>query len=163
MLLERWLRADAAVLIQGGLHFVVVDGSTVQGPGAGGTGYRLHIAVDGVKLHLIHVGVSDQHLGDSPLQAGDVALIDRTYHQAKELIDKADEGVSGVRRYNPPSLNVSDVTGAKIDWYEALKGTSETEQCVPVEVRAEGEYIEGYVQACRLPPAQVAEARRAKY
>jgi hypothetical protein len=33
-------------------------------------------------------------------------------------------------------------------------------RCVPVQVRAAGEYIEGDVPTCRLPPAQAAEARR---
>ena len=163
-LLERWLRAEAAPLLEGSLRFVVVDGSTVQGPGASGTWYRLHIAVDLVKLHLIHVEVTDKHPGEHldyyPLQAGDVGLLDRAYNQAKALIAKADKGVSVVLRYNPHSLNVYDLMGAKIDWYQQLKGTLETEQCVPVEVRAEGESIEGTVHACRLPPAQAAEARR---
>ncbi|MGF1613663.1 MAG: hypothetical protein ACFCVA_07035 [Gammaproteobacteria bacterium] len=48
----------------------------------------------------------------------------------------------------------------KIDGYEELKTTQDIERCVPVPVRAEGQSIEGYVQACRLPPAQAAEARR---
>ena len=108
-LLERWLRGDAAALIQGSLR-VVVDGATVQGPRARGIGYRLHIAVDWVKLHLIHVEVSDQHPGEHwgyyPLQAGDVVLVDRASNQAQRLIEKADEGVSVVLRYNPHSLNV---------------------------------------------------------
>ena len=164
VLLERMLGPVAAPLLEGGLRFVVVDGSTVQGPGASGTWYRLHIAVDLVRLHLIHVEVTDkhqgEHLGHYPLQAGDVVLIDRAYNQAQRLIEQADQGVSVVLRYNPHSLNVYDVTGAKIDWYEQLKGTLETEQCVPVQVRAQGQYIEGYVHACRLPPAQAAEARR---
>jgi len=158
------LGAEASALMQGGLRFVVVDGSTVQGPGASGTWYRLHIAVDLVKLHLIHVEVTDkhqgEHLGYYPLQAGDVVLIDRAYNQAKGLIEKADEGVSVVLRYNPHSLNVYDATGMKIDWYEELKTTQDIERCVPVRVHAEGEYIEGYVHACRLPPAQAAKARR---
>jgi hypothetical protein len=160
----RMLGAEAAPLIEGGLRFVVVDGSTVQGPGATGTWYRLHIAVDWVKLHLIHVEVTNQHqgerLGHYPLQAGDVVVMDRAYNQAKELIAQADEGVSVVLHYNPHSLNVYDAAGVKIDWYEMLKATCETERCVPVQVRAEGEYIEGDVPACRLPPAQAAEARR---
>jgi hypothetical protein len=126
-LLERMLGADAAALIQGRLRFVVVDGSTVQGPGASGTWYRLHIAVDLVKLQLIHVEVTDkhqgEHLGYYPLQAGDVVLIDRAYNQAKGLIKQADEGVSVVLRYNPHSLNVYAATGVKIDWYEELNTT----------------------------------------
>ena len=106
-----------------------------------------------MKLHLIHVEVTHkhqaEHLGYYPLQAGDGVLLDRAYNPAQALIERADQGVSGVLRYNPHSLNVYDVTGAKIDGYEPLKGTLESEQCVPVQVRAENDYIEGTVQACR--------------
>jgi hypothetical protein len=163
-LLERMMGAAAGPLIHGHLRFVVIDGSTVQGPGANGTWYRLHIAVDLVKLHLLHVEVTDKHQGEhldhDPLQEGDVVLMDRGFNQAKQLIEYADQGVSLVLRYNPYSLNVYNEAGEKIDRYEELKTTPEVERCLPVQVRAEGEYLEGYVHACRLPPAQAAEARR---
>ena len=163
-LLERMMGAAAGPLINGHLRFVVVDGSTVQGPGASETWYRLHIAVDLVKLHLIHVAVTDkhqgEHLGYYPLQEGDVVVMDRGYNQPQILIEQADQGVSLVMRYNPHGMNVYNAAGAKIDLYEALKTATESSQCIPVRVYAGGEYIEGYVHACRLPPAQAAEARR---
>ena len=68
--------------------------------------------------------------------------------------------MSLVLRYNPHNLNVYDAAGLKIDEYEELKTTLDIERCLTVPVRAEGDYIEGTVQACRLPPAQTAEARR---
>jgi hypothetical protein len=120
--------------------------------------------VDLVKLHLLHVEVTDKHQGEHldhyPLQEGDVVLMDRGFNQAKPLIEYADQGVSLVLRYNPYSLNVYNEAGEKIDLYEELKTTPEVERCLPVQVRAEGEYLEGYGHACRLPPAQAAEARR---
>lgn len=163
-LLSRMMGTAAAPLINGHLRFLIVDGSTVQGPGAKGTWYRLHIAIDMVKLHLLHVSVTDQyqgeHLGYYPLQDGDVVVVDRGYNQAQMWIDQADRGVSLVVRYNPHGLNVYDAAGQKIDLEETLKATVETERCLPVRVRAKGEFIEGYLHACRLPPAQAAEARR---
>jgi hypothetical protein len=163
-LLERMMGAAAGPLIHGHLRFVVIDGSTVQGPGASGTWYRLHIAVDLVKLHLIHIKVTDKHQGEQlgyyPLQEGDVVVLDRGYNQAKGLIEQADQGVSVVLRYNPHSLNVYDEAGEKIDWYERLRATAQTSHCLAVRVREGGAYLEGYVHACRLPPAQAAEARR---
>jgi hypothetical protein len=39
-------------LLEGCLRILVADGSTVQGPGASGIQYRLHIAIDLVRLHL---------------------------------------------------------------------------------------------------------------
>jgi hypothetical protein len=163
-LLSRLLGAAGAPLIEGHLRFVVIDGSTVQGPGAKGTWYRLHLAVDLVRLHLIAVKVTDAHqgecLGHYPLQDGDVVVGDRGYNQALGLIACADQGVGVVVRYNPHGLNLYDAAGAKIDWYEDLKATAETERCVPVRVQVEGQFIEGYVHAYRLPPAPAAEARR---
>ncbi len=67
-------------LLEGHLRILVVDGSTVQSPGATGTWYRLHIAIDLVRLHLVHVVVTDEHTAESlthyPLQDGDVAMVD---------------------------------------------------------------------------------------
>jgi hypothetical protein len=63
-------------LLEGRLRILVADGSTVQGPGASGIQYRLHIAIDLVRLHLVHVVVTDEHTAESlthyPLQDGDV-------------------------------------------------------------------------------------------
>ena len=163
-LLSRMMGSAAAALIEGNLRFVVIDGSTVQGPGATGTWYRLHIAVDLVRLPLIDVKVTDAHEGESlthyPLQDGDVVVVDRGYNPAQELIAWADRGVGVVVRYNPHSLNGYDEAKTKIDWYEELQKTTETERCVPVRVQVNGQFIEGDVHACRLPPAQAAGARR---
>ena len=64
-LLGRMWGAAAAPLMEGHLRFVVVDGSTVQGPGAKGTEYRLHLAVDLVRLHLLYVKVTDAGAGEA--------------------------------------------------------------------------------------------------
>jgi hypothetical protein len=164
-LLSRMLGAAAKPLIEGHLRFLIIDGSTVQGPGAKGTWYRLHIAIDMVKLHLVHVVVTDaqegEHLGHYPLQDGDVVVVDRGYNQAQMWIDQADRGVSLVVRYNPHGLHLYDAAGKKIDVYEVFKETTAMEQCLPVQVRTKNqELIEGYLHACRLPPAQAAAARR---
>ncbi len=162
--LSRMMGAAGAALIEGHLRFIIVDGSTVHGPGAQGTWYRLHIAIDLVKLHLLHVSVTNEHeaehLGHYPLQEGDVVVGDRGYNQAQRWIERADQGVGLVVRYNPQGLNLYDTAGQKMAVHEALKETTATEQCLPVRVRAKVEFIEGFLHARRLPLAQAAEARR---
>jgi hypothetical protein len=117
-----------------------------------------------VRLELIFAKVTDAHEGESlahyPLRDGDVVVVDRGYNSARALIECADRGVAVVVRYNPHSLNLYDAAGAKIDWLAELQGTAETERCLPVRVQVEGEFIEGYLHGCRLPPAPAAEARR---
>lgn len=151
-------------LISGHLRFIVIDGSTVQGPGALETWYRLHIAVDLVNLQLIHVEVTDkyegEHLEHYPLQDGDVVVIDRGYNQPKTLVAQVRRGVSVVLRYNPHSMNLYTQGGEKIDWYKQLKDNAPTRLCQPARVSHGGDYIEGYVHGCRLAPEQAAQARR---
>ena len=95
-LLSRMMGAAAQPLLEGHLRFLIIDGSTVQGPGAKGTWYRLHLAIDLVKLHLVHGVVTDAHEGERldhyPLQDGDVVVVDRGYNQAQMWIDQADRG-----------------------------------------------------------------------
>lgn len=120
--------------------------------------------MDWVRWHLIDVKVTDAHEGESlkhdPLQDGDGVVVDRGYNPAQELIAWADRGVGVVVRDNPPSWNGYDETQTKIDGYEELQKTTETERCVPVRVQVNGPFIEAYVHACRLPPAQAAEAQQ---
>ncbi len=63
-LLSRMMGAAARPLLEGHIRFLIIDGSTVQGPGAKGTWYRLHLAIDMVKLHLLHGVVTDAHEGE---------------------------------------------------------------------------------------------------
>jgi hypothetical protein len=150
---------------EGRLRFLIVDGSTAQAPGAKGTDYRLHLAIDLVRLHLVHVKVTDahesEHLDHYPLQEGDVVVLDRGYNQAQMWIDHADRGISLIVRYNPHSLNLYDAEGQKIEVEAVLKKATTAEVCLPVQVRGKKkEFIKGYLHARRLPAAQAAQARR---
>ena len=51
------------VVNSGSLRFIVIDGSTVQEPGATGTTYRLHIAIDLINLSLRQVEVTTDKVG----------------------------------------------------------------------------------------------------
>jgi hypothetical protein len=150
---------------EGRLRFLIVDGSTAQAPGAKGTDYRLHLAIDLVRLHLVHVKVTDahesEHLDHYPLQEGDVVVLDRGYNQAQMWIDHADRGISLIVRYNPHSLNLYDAEDQKIEVEAVLKKATTAEVCLPVQVRGKKkEFIKGYLHARRLPAAQAAQARR---
>ena len=163
-LLKEMMGEGAAALIAGYLRLVVIDGSTVQGPGATETWYRLHIALDLVNLELIHVEVTDKYQGERldyyPLQEGDVALVDRAYNQPSQLVQQGARGVCVVLRYNPHSMTLYDEQCEKIDWYQKLQGCSEARCQVPVRVMHEGHYIEGWVHATRWPEPQATQARR---
>jgi hypothetical protein len=84
--------------LAGHLRFILIDGSTVQGPGATGTQYRLHLALDLVRLEWSYSLVTDEHTGEplshDPLQDGDVAIVDRGYNPVEQWMAMADRGVA---------------------------------------------------------------------
>lgn len=155
-------------LLEGHLRIVVVDGSTVQSPGATGTEYRLHIAIDLVRLHIIHVVVTDEHIGESlthyPLQDGDIVMTDRGYNQVEMWMKTADQGTSLIVRYNPHGVNLYHAEGKVIDLEQQIRewAAAGTDGAIPVQVRdpKKKTVLDGYLHARRLPPAQAAEARR---
>lgn len=167
-----WIKALLAELMgqwqgtamPGHLRFVVVDGTTVQGPGAKGTWYRLHAAIDLVRLQLLHTEVTDAHQGEQlayyPLQEGDVIVADRGYNRPCELVEQAARGVSVVVRYNAQGMRVYDETGQVIDvaqWLSEQTGDSGSRS---VRICSGHSYIEAHLHARRLPPEKANLARQ---
>jgi hypothetical protein len=164
-LLSRMMDTTVQPLAEGHLRFLVIDASTVQTPGATGTDYRVHLAIDLVRLHLVDVTVTDEHTGEHlrhyALQDGDVVVVDQGYNQVGMWMDQADRGVGLVVRYNPHGIPLYDPEGNPIDVEAVLTASAATEQCFPVQVRTkQQEQIAGHLHALRLPPEQAAEARR---
>ncbi|MCD2453031.1 transposase [Methylicorpusculum oleiharenae] len=151
----------------GSFNFIVIDGSTVQEPGANETTYRLHVAIDLMSLTLREVNVTTDKVGESlahyQLAAGDVALMDRGYNQPKSLIPFIDRGGDVVLRYNPHSMTLyernDDPNGVKIAWEQRLRDLNGQPAAIPVYLCHQDNRIEGVVHAMPLPPEQAAQAR----
>ena len=86
----------------------MIDGSTVQEPGANETTYRLHVAVDLMSLTLRAVQVTTDKVGESldhyRLAAGDVVLVDRGYNQPKTLVPFIDRRGAALQSAEHESL-----------------------------------------------------------
>jgi len=150
----------------GSLRFIVIDGSTVQEPGAMGTTYRLHVAIDLVNLTFHQVEVTTdkegEHLDHYFLREGDVVLIDRGYNQPKTLVPFIDQGGDVVLRYNANGMNLYDFYDVmkKIDWQDRLGNLRGAAGVIPVYICYQDKQINGYVHAIPLPEKEAAEARR---
>ncbi|MDZ4099501.1 MAG: transposase [Methylophilaceae bacterium] len=156
------------VVNHGMLNFIVIDGSTVQEPGANETTYRLHVAIDLMSLTLREVKVTTDKVGESldhyQLTAGDVALIDRGYNQPKTLVPFIDRGGHVVLRYNPHSMTLyergNEQKPVKIDWEQRIRDVNGQPGAIPVYLCHQDNRIEGVVHALPLPQEQAAQARR---
>lgn len=151
----------------GSLRFIVIDGSTVQEPGAKETTYRLHVAIDLVKLTFHQVELTTDKQGENlehySLREGDVVLLDRGYNQPKTLIPFIDRGGDVILRYNAHGMNLfsrNNEEMKKIEWQEKLYQLQESSGVIPVYLCHEDKHIEGYLHAIPLPKEQAVEARR---
>lgn len=157
-----------SVVDNGSLRFIVIDGSTVQEPGAKGTSYRLHIAIDLINLTLQQVEVTTDKQGENldyyTLEAGDVVLIDRGYNQPKTLVPFLDRGGEVVLRYNPHSMNLYEENEqgrmVKIDWQSRMSHLPRQSTMVPAYLCHDNKRIDVFIHLIPLPEHKAREARR---
>ena len=165
-LLRQMLPMSAVETLPQGLRFVVIDGSSIQAPGAKGTDHRLHIAMDLRTLQFVEVLVSDVHTGETlkhfTLGAGDVALADRGYAQAQGLSETVQHGAEIIVRLNPFSIVLYDPKGRPLSLCGALKrqpmATLRTLEVVVQSACGQHE-VRGWVHAYRLSAEQAGRAR----
>ena len=159
--------------VQNALRLIVIDGSSVSVPGANGTSYRLHLAINLFDLSFIHVEVTDPSTGSGhrksvgeslslyPLTKGDVVLLDRGYNHPRVILNHHDKDVQVILRLNPYSMPLFEADGeTKLNLYDTLKKAKSHELCIPVQLIKNGKVVAAYVHARRLPEDKIPEARR---
>jgi Transposase DDE domain len=164
--LAKMLHTNAVTTLPAPWRFLVIDGSHVQGPGAQGTQYRLHICMDLVQLQFVALTVTDQHTGESlghfPLGPGDIALADRGYGYALPIVETVRKQADVILRMSPAHLPVYDGDGQRVDLRPVLReqpwATSRT-IAVRIQAPASAEAVCGYVHAYRLSEEQANTAR----
>ena len=165
MLLEQMWFAGVTKL-SGALRLIVIDGSSLSVPGADGTSYRLHIAIDLVKLDILHIELTDKHVGEGlmhfPLREGDVVVVDRGYNHPADIIEITDKGTLLTLRLNPNSMRLYSVGGEqKINVFDLLSKTQTDQVCQEVWITSkDGKFVKAWVHAQHLPEELRAEARR---
>jgi hypothetical protein len=166
-LLSQILPETERLSLPSGYRVRVIDGSSIQGPGAKGTWYRLHLCLDLLSLNFTEVLVSDKRCGESvrhfALGAGDVALLDRGYCQLEALVEGVEAGAAVIVRWNS-TIPLWDRAGQRLELMPTLRHQPLEQQVVTLPVlmgpAAGQKCIAGYVHALRLPLAQAEAARR---
>lgn len=153
--------------LPGGRRWLVCDGSTAQAPGAKRDDYRYHVCVDLVTTTLVEVKVTDYKTGESLAQfsfvEGDVALTDRGFAYADQIIGARQRGADVVSRMSPHNLPLYDSEGERIDLYKQLRlHPEETIQTIEARIKAtEGdEEIKVWVHSYRLNDREAEKSRR---
>lgn len=149
-----------------GRRFIVIDGSTVQAPGATGIHYRLHLGLDLVTLELTHVQVSDAKTGESlrhfALGPDDVAVADRGYGHPKTVAETVHAGAHLVVRLNPYNMPLFQPDETPLDLVQHLQQQAPCTLCsLRVRVGPPTQRVTGWVHAYRLSDEQANKARAA--
>lgn len=165
--LAKMLHTNAVTTLPAPWRCLVIDGSHVQGPGAQGTQYRLHICMDVVQLQFVALTVTDQHPGESlvhfPLGPGDSALADRGDGYAPPIVETVRQQADVILRMSPAHRPVSEGDGQRVDLLHVLREQPwETSRPIAVRVQAptNAAAVRGSVQAYRLSEEQANTARQ---
>jgi hypothetical protein len=169
-LLIKMLDGNKLPVLEAARRWLVVDGSSIQGPGAKGTDYRLHLCLELSTLQFIEIKITDKHTSEGmrhyDFQQGDGVIGDRGYATAQELINTVEKGADVVVRMSAHNLPLSDECGVRWDLYEAIKEQpAATMLTFPVVVKSpkgKGQ-IEGYVHVYRLDEAAANKANRLRH
>ena len=167
LVLQRMLpRLPIEMAAQSGSRWLLIDGSTVQVPGAKGTSYRIHLSWDWVNQEIAEITITDAQTGESlklyQLAAGDIVTADRGYCRYGDCQYVLDSKAEFVIRYAPHQLTLVGEEGEPLNLAGELWETGGNLYTRRVRMKRDcGErpvYLHGY----RLPPEKVAEVRRKK-
>ena len=166
MLQEMLPAVPVAAAAEVGRRWLLIDGSTVQAPGATGTSYRLHLGWDWLTQTMVEMRVTDVRTGESlqlyDIQAGDVVLADRGYARFTDCAYVLARGGNLILRYAPQILPVLDEMGGALKLADELWASDALVVSRKVVMRKDESKQGLYLHCFRLPPEKAAEARRKK-
>jgi hypothetical protein len=147
-----------------GWRCIVMDGSTVQAPGAPGIHYRLPLGMDLMTLACTHVGISDAKPGESrrhlALGSDAIAVADRGSCHPTAVAETGQAGAHVVVRLNPYNMPLSQPDATPLDLVEHLQSQAPcTVRSLPVRLGPRTQRVAGWVHAYRLSAEQAHKAR----
>ena len=117
-----------------GRRLLAVDGSDIREPGAKGSSWRLHYAIELPQLRCAHAEFTTHKHGESllrfPIREGDVVMADRCYAKRKQLAWLIERKADAIVRISPSHFPVEaheqdEESDLPFDWLahlRALKG-----------------------------------------
>jgi hypothetical protein len=151
-----------------GRRVLAIDASDITEPGAQGSSWRLHYAIELPSLRCAHAHFTTHKKGESlknfPVQNGDLLLADRAYGKRGQLSWLIDQGADAIVRISPTHFPVDESTGQDIesdlpfDWLKQLR-TLKDEESGQWQVRFKNEGRDYQVGVCAIRKSL--EAQRA--
>ena len=169
-MLKQMLPSDALAAAGPQQRFVIVDASPIEGPGARGIDYLVHLSMDLLNLTFIEIFVTDKSEGETlrnfTFEPGDLVIADRMYCAPLQVFWAVDQGAEVLLRYrlNVPLYRPKD--GTKLELRTLLaKQRRGTLRSIPVLMRSgssskEPRALLGYLHAYRMKKQEAQSARK---
>lgn len=131
---EEWLRWMAARLreegeavpLPAGRRLRAVDATTISEPGATGTDWRIHYALNLRSLQCDYFELTDVEGGETwrrfPIQAGDILLGDRAYANGVGVARVVQAGGDVIVRWKARGLPLETTAGQKLNFLAVARG-----------------------------------------
>jgi Transposase DDE domain len=157
-----WTSAAKAEL-WGGYSMVLIDATTVCGPGAVGPDARIHTKLRVADVAVLDATVTDASGGETfkrfLFEPGELAVADRLYCNPVNVTLAVEQGAEVLVRYNRGSLPLSSAAGAldALATVRAMRNDAVLD--LPVSFEHDDRVVRGRFIATRLPPEQAEQAR----
>lgn len=171
---EAWLEAMLQEMLPlqekrikaGVRRLILIDGTTIQAPGARTSDYRVHLGWDCIEQKFVHSLVTDNRTAESlklyEWQPGDVVIADAAYATAQQLGPVKEKGAEYIVRCAAANIRLfSGVCGEiRVDVVEELRRSkSKPAVSLRVWIKSENTLQPAYLHAFRLPDEAAAEVR----
>lgn len=129
--MEQWIEKQPAAIFGGGCRIRVIDGSTIQEPGATGSTWRIHYSIGLPSLQCDEVYVTSPKTGESfrqfTVHPGDLFLGDRNFGRRPDIRHVVQEGGQVLVRINLTNLPLVGKDGSPFRLLDHLKMLKKTE------------------------------------
>lgn len=162
-MLQEMLPVPAKEIKAGLRRLILIDGTTIQAPGARTSDYRVHLGWDCIEQKLVHSLVTDKRTPESlklyEWQPGDVVIADAAYATAQQLRTVKEKNAEYIVRCAAANIRLFSSTETRIN----VVGELRKQECKPVVslqvwIKSETTMQPAYLHAFRLPEEAVAQA-----
>lgn len=164
-IMEQWVEKQPAAIFGKEFRIRVIDGSTVQEPGATGSTWRIHYSISLPSLQCDEVYVTSPETGESfrrfTVRPGDVFVGDRNFGRRADIRHVALGGADVLVRINVTNLPLVDQTGSPFRLLDHLRMLTTTALGDwNVWVPYEDVFLKGRVCAVKKSKEAALKARR---
>jgi hypothetical protein len=128
--MKQWVEKQPAAIFGKGFQLRVIDGSTIQEPGATGSTWRIHYSIGLPSLQCDEVYVTSPKTGESfkqfKVHPGDLFLGDRNFGRRPDIRHVVQGGGQVLVRINLTNLPLVDKNGASFPLMDHLRTLKKT-------------------------------------